>query len=265
MDTVLEEALSFVYRWKKKGRNKCKRRGESERRRSIGPERKIRSNEFRDVTLTKALFQLFSLWEKKKCGEDHSSGRALNHVPAIYHTAQSLLECALHFHYWQQTFILSLASPYGRKVTKRGGPTEILWNFAVIWKREYKLGRDKGSLNGQTEFYSGIFFPAVRNSRSFSPFMQFTNLLRFTRIANFYFHFLSPRFNKNPSASSREISPTRRFLPLRSSPCPSFRGTISFFICATIPSVRVVTLRRSLYNVANKGGGKGNWWTSCRA
>lgn len=65
-----EEALSFPWAEEKAKKMETSVRGEKSihERRSIGPERKIRSNEFRDITLTKALFlgsSFFSLREEK--------------------------------------------------------------------------------------------------------------------------------------------------------------------------------------------------------
>lgn len=68
-----EEALSFPWAEEKAKKMETSVRGEGDEksiheRRSIGPERKIRSNEFRDITLTKALFlgsSFFSLREEK--------------------------------------------------------------------------------------------------------------------------------------------------------------------------------------------------------
>lgn len=116
----------------KKMETSVERRGEREKHTREEEYRPRAKNSLERVSrhnLDKSLIpgiQLFLFEKRRKSWENghHSSGRALNHVPPIYHTAQSLLECSLHFHYWQQTFILSSRLRFYltiRKVTKLGG------------------------------------------------------------------------------------------------------------------------------------------------
>lgn len=134
----------------KKMETSVERRGEREKHTREEEHRPRAKNSLERVSrhnLDKSLIpgiQLFLFEKRRKSWENghHSSGRALNHVPPIYHTAQSLLECSLHFHYWQQTFILSSRLRFYRYHTEGdktgwGGirpriTTEILWKFVVI-------------------------------------------------------------------------------------------------------------------------------------
>lgn len=105
---------------------KKKQRETKTRRRNEGTERRVQEgrrprarNSLERVSrhnLDKSLIPgsgSFSFREEKKSPDQrreehlHRLAELCTNVLAIYHTVQSLLECALHFHYWQETFIPS--------------------------------------------------------------------------------------------------------------------------------------------------------------